>query len=87
LWDGLLGKRYDEGDVNRRLKEIADKSMAVAQEAMNKPATLDPLTWLSESREHAIALVYTSEVLGPVNAAYEGLVNALPNIDLTDEST
>ncbi len=34
---------------------------------------------------HAIALVYTSEVLGPVNAAYEGLVNAVPKIDLTDE--
>jgi hypothetical protein len=40
---------------------------------------------VSESRKHAIALVYTSEVLGPVNAAYEGLVDAVPKIDLTDE--
>ena len=85
LWDGLLGKRYDEGDVERRLKKISDNSMAVGQEAMNRPATLDPLTWLSESREHAVALVYTSEVLGPVNAAHEGLVDAVPKIDLTDE--
>ena len=85
LWDGLLGKRYDEGDVDRRLKEITDNSIAAGQEAMNRPATLAPLTWLIESREHAIALVYTSEVLGPVNAAYEGLVDAVPKIDLTDE--
>ena len=59
--------------------------MAVGQEAMNRPATLDPLTWLSESREYAIALVYTSEILGPVNAAYEGLVEAVPKIDLTSD--
>ncbi|MEO2047301.1 MAG: hypothetical protein ABGX16_12095 [Pirellulales bacterium] len=52
-------------------------SMAVGQEAMNRPATLGPLTWLSESRKHAIALVCMSEVLGSVNAAHEGLVEPL----------
>ncbi len=46
---------------------------------------LDPLTWLEESREHSRTFVYRPEVLGPIKAAADGLAEAVPRIDLSDE--
>lgn len=64
LWDGLLGGAYSEGAMNRRVKEIADSAEI---ETANADA-LDPLVWLAESREAAIAHAYTHEVMGPIEA-------------------
>lgn len=73
LWDGLLGGRYDEGAMNRRVKEIVDtpEITAAGTAAIAKSDALDPLTWLAESREASIAHAYTHEVLGPIKATME----------------
>lgn len=73
LWDGLLGGNYDEGAMNRRVKEIADSAeiVAVGEAALVKPDALDPLVWLAESRDAAVAHAYTHEVLGPIKATME----------------
>ena len=70
LWDGLLGGKYDEGVMNRRVREIVDgpEIVAAGAAAMAKTDALDPLTWLAESREASIAHAYTHEVLGPIKA-------------------
>lgn len=73
LWDGLLGGNYDEGAMNRRVEAIAGEPQfdALGDAALTKPDALDPLTWLAESREAAVAHAYTHEVLGPVKATIE----------------
>lgn len=70
LWDGLLGGRYNEGALARRTKEITDSPEVAAEReaAMATPDTLNPLVWLAESRDAAVAHAYTHEVLGPVKA-------------------
>jgi hypothetical protein len=81
LWDGLLGGRYDEGVMNRRVKWIDGKPdyEGLGKEVMARSNTLDPLTWLTESRAHSVQVAYTPEVLGPVKAAMESpLTELLP---------
>ena len=48
LWDGLLGKRYDEGDVSRRVEEVtgSGKIMKNGRQALRRNESLDPHTWL-----------------------------------------
>jgi hypothetical protein len=71
--DGLLGGRYDEGAMNRRVKDIVDtpEIVAAGTAAMAKPDTLDPLVWLAESRESSVSHVYAYEVLRPIKATME----------------
>jgi hypothetical protein len=73
LWDGLLGGGFNEGAVNRRVKEISDSAeiTAAGTTAMSKPDALNPLVWLAESRDAAIGHAYTHEVLGPIKATME----------------
>lgn len=73
VWDGLLGGQFNEGAMNRRVKEISDSAevTAIGEVAIAKPDALNPLVWLAESREAAIAHAYTHEVLGPINATME----------------
>ncbi|BBO33632.1 S1/P1 nuclease [Lacipirellula parvula] len=72
LWDGLLGGRYSEGTLDRRVKEIAAPEFAVAgNAAMAAENPLEPLVWLAESRSAAVDHAYTHEVLGPVKATME----------------
>lgn len=70
LWDGLLGGRFNEGAMNRRVKEFSDSAeiTTAGTTAMAKPDALNPLVWLAESREAAIGRAYTHEVLGPIKA-------------------
>lgn len=50
LWDGLLGGRYDAGDIARRAKEIkSDNESWQAAEVAG--TTVEPLEWLRESSE------------------------------------
>jgi len=76
-----------KGAGSRRLKEIADdeRIMKAGRESLRRHKSLDPHTWLAESREHALALVYTTEVLGPVRAVSEGLVVDVPKIRLPED--
>jgi len=70
LWDGLLGGRFNEGTMNRRVAGIQAKSdyQTAGKAAVSRPNGLDPLTWLAESREASVQYAYTREVLGPVEA-------------------
>ena len=52
---------------------------------MRVSRSLSPFTWLAESRLQANALVYTSEVLGPIKAVSTGLADEVPRIDLSEE--
>jgi len=87
LWDGLLGQRFDEGDVARRLAEIIGnaQTMEAGQAAIKRTDTLNPLIWLEESREFSRQFVYRPEVLGPIQAAADGRAEAVPGIDLSEE--
>ena len=62
LWDGLLGPKWDEADVDRRAREMPKVELAAGG--------ID--VWLKESREAAAASVYTPEVMEPVSVANRG---------------
>ena len=80
LWDGLLGTRYDAGDIARRAKEIkADNESWQAAEASG--ANLEPLTWLAESAAFGKSNVYTPEVLAAVEAAQR---SGAPKVEVVD---
>ena len=70
LWDGLLGGRFNEGTMHRRVADLQAKSdyHAAGEAAVSRPSGLDPLTWLAESREASVQYAYTREVLGPIEA-------------------
>jgi len=86
LWDGLLSQRYDEQEVSDQIDEITHggDAMKAGPGARRRPDSLNPLTWIDESRTHARSLVYSSEVLGPIRATVEGMADEVPRIDLTD---
>jgi hypothetical protein len=86
LWDGLLGPKFDEGDLRRRRREIIANRDLVgdAKKAANQPNGLDPLTWLAESSELARTFVYTSEVMEPVLLLELGLIPKLEPIDVSE---
>ena len=86
LWDGLLGPRFDAGDVRRRAIEIKSdgSSWTAAIEAAQKSDGMNPLTWLAESAEFGRSHVYTPEVLAAVEAAVRG-GQKVETIDLSDE--
>ncbi|MBL9163066.1 MAG: S1/P1 nuclease [Planctomycetaceae bacterium] len=73
LWDGLLGGNYNEGTMNRRVESLEGEPEygAIGKAALAKSNALDPLIWLSESREASREYAYTHEVLGPVKAILE----------------
>ncbi len=83
LWDGLLGGRYDAGDIARRAKEIkGDRESWKAAEAAGK--TLEPLEWLRESSEFGKSYVYTPEVLSAVEAAQRSGAEKVEVVDLPE---
>jgi hypothetical protein len=86
LWDSLLGERFDEGVMNRRVQWIVGKARykELGAEVLVRPKTLDPLTWLAESREHSKHVAYTPEVLGPVKAAMDSPLAELLSINFSD---
>ena len=83
LWDGLLGGRYDAGDVARRAKEIkGDNTTWTSAEAASK--SLEPLEWLIESSEFGKSHVYTPEVLSAVEAAQRAGAEKVEVVDLPE---
>ncbi len=75
VWDGLLGDRYNTGDILRRAAEIEnDRNLMNAVVSLAKaPEGLNPQTWLSESRAFAKEFVYTSDVLRTAHPNMEPL--------------
>lgn len=86
LWDGLLGSRFDAGDIRRRRVEISSiaELMQRGREAVDRADGLDPERWLTESRDLGIRFVYPDEVLGPIRAAAAGRLPDVPQIDLSE---
>lgn len=83
LWDGLLGNKYDAGDIARRVKEIrSDKLSWAAAEAAGK--TQDPLQWLTESSGFAASQVYSQQILDAVDAAQRIGTDKIETVDLPE---
>lgn len=59
LWDGLLGPKWDEADVDRRGREMPKVELAAGGIE----------TWLKESRDAAVRDLYAPEVMEPVSVA------------------
>jgi hypothetical protein len=85
LWDGLLGGRYNEGDINRRLASIKGDKQLVGFGRKAVKQSMDGLAWVAESREAARQGVYTQEVMGPVNAAARGLSDEVGQVFLSED--
>jgi hypothetical protein len=86
LWDGLLGGRFDEGTMNRRVKWISSKPgyEGLGNDVIGRKDTLEPLTWLAESREHSKESAYTSEVLDPIKAYMKSPLTELLPINFSE---
>jgi hypothetical protein len=86
LWDGLLGRRYDAGDIQRRAREIRmdTANWKAAAEAAQAPDGLNPLTWLAESADFARSHVYTPDVLDALKAAAKS-GQPLEELDVNEE--
>lgn len=79
LWGGLLGRRFNEGDVARRVREIRDAQslMSAGRAAAQSSDGLESLTWSEESRRVARAIVYSPEILSPLRAVSSGALTQL----------
>ncbi len=84
LWDGLLGPKWDEADVNRRASEMPRvvRSRAGAGEIAPLPGGVEQ--WLIESRDSAIHFVYTSVVMEPISVAVRSGSKELAELDLPE---
>lgn len=71
LWDGLLGPRFDAGDILRRERTIMIDEKTIGA-AKKRSGDLDPMIWLNESAAAARSHVYTEEVMKPINALKAG---------------
>ena len=85
LWDGLLGTRYDEGDINKRLAKITTEQpyKDIGRQAVNQ--SMLPKQWVIESRNAARQAVYTPEVMSPIQANARGMSEDLETINLSEE--
>lgn len=83
LWDGLLGTRYDAGDIARRVKEI--KTLPAWADSTSTGLVLEPLKWLAESSEFARVNVYTPDVLNAVEAAKRSGADKVEVVDLPED--
>ncbi|TWU29638.1 S1/P1 nuclease [Bythopirellula polymerisocia] len=86
LWDAFLGEGFDEGTMNRRVKWISSKPdyEALGKDVLARERTLDPLTWLEESREASREYAYTPEVLGPIKAMMKSPLEPFLPIDFSE---
>lgn len=85
LWDGLLGPKFDAGDIRRRSKDImASSSWEAARQDIAAHNCLDPLHWLAESAAYGKSHVYAPEVLAAVEAAARGS-KTVETVDLSKE--
>ena len=85
LWDGLLGPKWDEADVNRRAAEIEGDEfiMRTAKSISGSTDSATPAAWLKECRGYAPSTVYAPPVLQPIIVAFRGKTK-LEQIDLPE---
>ena len=76
LWDGLLGRTFNEGDVNRRIAEIQKTEFTFG--------LTNPDQWLQESRNIAKSDVYTAEVLEHITVAMRAKSKTIAELDLSE---
>ncbi len=74
LWDGLLGDRYNTGDILRRAADIeVDHNLMNAVATSTKAQGMLTETWLTESRAFAKEFVYTRDVLDAIRPEMEAI--------------
>lgn len=86
LWDQLLGNRFSLGDIRRRIAEItSDQEIREkTKQTLAGQKSLDPQTWLAESRASAVENVYMAEVLDPLNLVTRGVIDKPAEIELSE---
>ena len=84
LWDGMLGNRYDAGDIDRRVAEIR-RNVPRTDETEAAVKSLEPVGWLAESSEFGKSHVYSREVLDAVEAARRAGAEKVETVDLSVE--
>lgn len=83
VWDGLLGPKWDEGDINRRQKEIEHLMRTSPSSLAVGDYKLVQTGWLKESAQLGKVDVYEVEVLDKVEQA-EKAGSTLEPIDLSE---
>lgn len=85
LWDGLLGRHYNESSINKRLAIISTKQpyKNIGRQAVEQ--SMKPSQWVVESRNAAIQAVYTPEVMSPIRANARGMSDQLESINLSEQ--
>ena len=78
LWDGLLGRDFNEGDAQRRIAEINSLGLQPVEIS-------DCKTWLEESRQAARESVYSAEVLEPISVAMRSGSTNLDELQLSED--
>jgi S1/P1 Nuclease len=84
LWDGLLGPKWDEADINRRVTEVPKvvRSRPAPGEITLHPGGIEE--WLNESISYATQYVYTSVVMEPISVAVRSGSKELAELDLPE---
>lgn len=77
FWDNLLGRYFDEANVNRRIAEIQKTSFF----AIGNPT---PEMWIQDSRRTAGFVVYTPEILEQIKAIMRAETHKVPELILSD---
>jgi hypothetical protein len=86
LWDQLLGNKFNQGDVRRRMSEIhAKHDLQQLDHVELSTETNGFQAWLQESRELAVEHVYSQEIIETLERVRRGLVDEPEKIDLSEE--
>lgn len=93
LWDGLLGRRFDEGDVSRRMNEIKRrfdpenkglKNFPVAPPREELLSTEFVKCLIGEGRHYGKVAVYMPEVIEPITVAHRSGGGEIQEINLSE---
>jgi len=86
LWDGLLGEDFSLQGTRKRMAEIRGdlELVGLGTMAVSKPDSLDPQTWLSESRSIALESVYSAEVMAHLQLVTRGFTETPETLDLSE---
>jgi S1/P1 Nuclease len=84
LWDQLLGNEFNLNGTRKRMMEISDDKtlMELGKHAISGKDSLDPQTWLKESRSAAVQHVYTPEVIASLNKVARGFIDMPETLEL-----
>jgi O-methyltransferase involved in polyketide biosynthesis len=71
-------------DTRKRIAEISNDEtlMELGKQAISEKDSLDPQTWLKESRTAAVQHVYTPEVIASLNKVARGFIDMPETLEL-----